>query len=117
MALAMHGELYVRADGARAMSERSTGDRNAHNVVTALIRRVAKEAGTMKKVGAAVAVGAVVAGAAFIAKHSRGGVDFERIVERMPENAPPKWIFRNVTAVRENTERILQILESERASG
>ena len=34
-------------------------------------------------------------------------------VERMPENAPPKWIFRNVTAIRENTERILQLLESE----
>jgi hypothetical protein len=31
----------------------------------------------------------------------------------MPENAPPKWIFRNISAIRENTDRILQLLESE----
>ena len=42
---------------------------------------------------------------------------FERLVERMPEDAPPKWIFRNISAIRENTERILQLLESERTSG
>jgi hypothetical protein len=34
----------------------------------------------------------------------------------MPENALPKWIFRNISAIRENTERILQVLESERTS-
>jgi hypothetical protein len=45
-----------------------------------------------------------------------GGPDFERWVERMPENAPPKWIFRNVSAIRENTDRILQLLESEHTS-
>lgn len=64
-------------------------------------------------------VGAAVGGAIVLAKRSaagRGGFDFERMVERMPENAPPKWMFRNVTAIRENTERILQLLESERAS-
>ena len=30
----------------------------------------------------------------------------------MPDNAPPKWMFRNITAIRENTDRILQLLES-----
>ena len=25
----------------------------------------------------------------------------------MPDNAPPKWMFRNITAIRENTDRIL----------
>jgi cyanophycinase-like exopeptidase len=57
-----------------------------------------------------------VAGAAFLAKRfasSSRGPDFERWIERMPENAPPRWIFRNVTAIRENTERILQLLERE----
>jgi hypothetical protein len=61
-------------------------------------------------------VGGAVTGAAFLAKRfasSSGGPDFERWVERMPENAPPKWIFRNITAIRENTERILQLLERE----
>jgi cyanophycinase-like exopeptidase len=70
----------------------------------------------MKKlliVGGAVAG---VAGAAFLAKRfasSSGGPDFERWIERMPDNAPPKWIFRNVTAIRENTERILRLLDRE----
>jgi hypothetical protein len=26
--------------------------------------------------------------------------------------APPKWMFRNITAIRENTDRILEKLES-----
>jgi hypothetical protein len=64
-------------------------------------------------------VGAALTGAALFVKRlaSRsGGFDFERLIERMPENAPPKWIFRNISAIRENTERILQVLESERTS-
>ena len=35
----------------------------------------------------------------------------ERFIERMPENAPPKWAFRNITAIRENTDRILELLD------
>jgi hypothetical protein len=61
-------------------------------------------------------VGGAVTGAAFVVKRfasSSGGVDFGRLVERMPEDAPPKWIFRNISAIRENTDRILQLLESE----
>jgi hypothetical protein len=64
-------------------------------------------------------VGGAVTGAAFVAKRfasSSGGADFGRLVERMPEDAPPKWIFRNVTAIRENTDRILELLESEERS-
>jgi hypothetical protein len=64
-------------------------------------------------------VGGAVTGAAFLAKRvasSSGGRDFGRLVERMPEDAPPKWIFRNVSAIRENTDRILELLESERTS-
>jgi hypothetical protein len=73
----------------------------------------------MKKL---VIVGGAVTGAALVAKRiaaSSGGwkrADFGQIVERMPENAPPKWIFRNISAIRENTDRILQLLESERTS-
>lgn len=64
-------------------------------------------------------VGGAGTGAAFLAKRfasSSGGPDFGRMVERMPENAPPKWIFRNVTAIRENTDRILELLEREERS-
>jgi hypothetical protein len=61
-------------------------------------------------------VGGAVTGAAFVAKRfaGSGGPDFERLVERMPENAPPKWIFRNIRAIRKNTDRILELLETER---
>ena len=64
-------------------------------------------------------VGAAVTGAALVAKRlaSRsGGLDFGRLFERMPDNAPPKLMFRNISAIRENTERILQLLESERTT-
>jgi hypothetical protein len=40
------------------------------------------------------------------------GLDFGRLLEQMPENAPPKLMFRNISAIRENTERILQLLEA-----
>jgi hypothetical protein len=63
--------------------------------------------------------GAAVTGAALVVKRiaSRSsGFDLGRLFERMPENAPPKLMFRNVSAIRENTERILQLLERERAT-
>ena len=63
--------------------------------------------------------GAAVVGAGVCARRwarGHGGFDFEKMIERMPENAPPKWMFRNVSAIRDNTERILQLLESERAA-
>jgi hypothetical protein len=61
-------------------------------------------------------VGAVVVGAVVLAKRhalSRDGFDIERFIERMPDNAPPKWAFQNITAIRENTDRILEILGNE----
>ena len=64
-------------------------------------------------------VGAAVVGGVVCARRcarGHGGFDFERLIERMPENAPPKWMFRNITAIRDNTERILQLLESEGAA-
>ena len=60
--------------------------------------------------------GAIVIGAVVLAKrHARSGgrFDFETWIGRMPDNAPPKWMFRNISAIRENTDRILELLESE----
>ena len=65
-------------------------------------------------------VGGALVGIALLARRrasSWSGVDLERLIERMPENAPPKWMFRNITATRENTERILELLEQERRAG
>jgi hypothetical protein len=40
--------------------------------------------------------------------------DLGEAIVAMPDNAPPKWVFNNVTAIRENTERILALLEERR---
>ena len=34
----------------------------------------------------------------------------ERKFEEASDDFPPKWMFRNVAAIRENTERILEVL-------
>ncbi len=70
----------------------------------------------MKKVlvvAAAALVGAGVLARRFGSKVSN--IDWEKKFEAMPDNAPPKWIFRNITTIRENTDRILELLESGRA--
>ena len=58
----------------------------------------------------------VLGGALLVVRAARhcGGFDFEKMIQRMPEDAPPKWMFRNITAIRENSERILELLEVER---
>ena len=69
----------------------------------------------MKK---ALAFAAVVVGLGVLGVLARGlgpkmqNIDWEKKFERMPDNAPPKWMFRNITAIRENTDRILQVLEA-----
>jgi hypothetical protein len=62
-----------------------------------------------------IGVGAAV-GAALIARRAAahcGQFDFERMIERMPDDAPPKWMYRNISAIHANTERILELLETE----
>jgi hypothetical protein len=59
-------------------------------------------------------IGATASGAALFAKQLApriGEVDWEKKIAAMPDSAPPKWVFTNITAIRENTERILERLE------
>ena len=42
---------------------------------------------------------------------NRGEFSVEKMLERMPDTAPPKWMYLNITAIRENTDRILERLE------
>ncbi len=68
----------------------------------------------------ALLAGAVVIGAVVLAKRralSGDGFDIEKFVERMPDNAPPKWAYLNITAIRENTDRILELLDSQQKAG
>ncbi len=46
-----------------------------------------------------------------------GQIDWEQKFEAMPDNAPPKWMFRNIGAIRTNTERIIELLEGEASGG
>ncbi len=61
-----------------------------------------------------IIIGGTVVGGALVARQcaSRcGRFDFEQMIERMPDSAPPKWMFNNISAIRENTDRILRLLE------
>ncbi len=68
----------------------------------------------MKKV---LVFAAVLAGLGVLARlfgPKMGTINWEKRLEAMPDNAPPKWMFRNITAIRENTDRILELVESGR---
>ena len=57
-----------------------------------------------------VAVGAVV-----VAKLVRSGkgLSWESILDKMPDDAPPKWMYLNISAIREQNDRIIELLEGE----
>jgi hypothetical protein len=40
-----------------------------------------------------------------------GNVDWEQKFARMPDNAPPKRMFRNISEIHDNTDRIIELLE------
>ncbi len=68
----------------------------------------------MKKLLIAVAL---VAGVVVLARRlmpGLGAIDWEKKFESMPDNAPPKWMFNNISAIRKNTEQILKLLEGSR---
>ena len=65
----------------------------------------------MKKTLVLVALLVVLAVLAKLFGPRMQNVDWETKLERMPDNAPPKWMFRNITAIRENTDRILELAE------
>jgi hypothetical protein len=57
---------------------------------------------------------AVLCGIGFLMKRfapQAGKIDWEKKLAAMPDNAPPKWMFGNITAIRENTDRILDLLQ------
>lgn len=66
----------------------------------------------MKKLLMAVAV---LVGIGVLAKRfgpKLESIDWEKCFESMPDNAPPKWTFRNISEIHENTDRILELLET-----
>ena len=72
----------------------------------------------MKKVLVPAALLAGLAGLGMLARRfalKMADIDWEKRFEAMPDSSPPKWMFRNITAIRENTDRILELLESGRS--
>ena len=66
----------------------------------------------MKKV---LAAAAVLVGLGVLARRlgpKMPAIDWEKRLQAMPDNARPKWMYRNITAIRENTDRILEQLET-----
>jgi hypothetical protein len=69
----------------------------------------------MKKI---LVFAAVFTGLGVLAKRfgpKMADVDWEKKFEAMSDNAPPKWMFSNISAIRENTDRIREQLASEHA--
>jgi hypothetical protein len=54
----------------------------------------------------------IVGGAAVVARkfgpRMESSMDWGQMIERMPDDAPPKWMLNTLTALREEHERILQ---------
>jgi hypothetical protein len=80
-----------------------------------MVLDVGKQEVLMKKVLGLVAMFVGLGALAKLLGPRVQSVDWEKRFEAMPDNAPPKWIFRNVTAIRENTDRILAIVEQQQS--
>lgn len=67
----------------------------------------------MKDIGPKVLKIAAVAAAGILVIRLVGpklGKGMDRMFEKAPDDFPPKWMFLNITAIRENTEEILEAL-------
>ncbi len=42
-----------------------------------------------------------------------GGTDWQERLQKMPDDFPPKMLFNNIKAIREDTDRILEKLSME----
>ena len=70
----------------------------------------------MKAIGSKLMKAAVIAVAGVMIMRFAGprlSARAERIFEDAPEDFPPKWMYLNITAIRDNTERILEALRDE----
>jgi hypothetical protein len=40
-------------------------------------------------------------------------MDWETRFAQMPDNFPPKWMFHNIATIRQNTDRILELIDTD----
>jgi hypothetical protein len=65
----------------------------------------------------ALIIGGAVAGVVLLARRfapRMQDIDWEQRIAAMPETSPPKWMLTNIKAIRDNSDRILELLEAER---
>jgi len=65
----------------------------------------------MKKLAISAAVLIVIGYLAKRLAPKVADIDWEQRFSAMPDNAPPKWMFRNISEIHDNTERILVLLD------
>lgn len=61
-----------------------------------------------------IIIGAIAAVSLLARRAARGCGQFS--FERMIDDAPPKWMFQNISAIRANTEQILERLPAEQTA-
>jgi hypothetical protein len=71
----------------------------------------------MKKLLVLIAVAAGVGVAVKRFAPDLGQIDWEQQFDAMPDNAPPKWMFNIIRAIRTNTEHIIELLNDTTSSG
>ena len=72
----------------------------------------------MKELGIKLLKIAAVAGGGMLVMRLVGpklSERMNRMFEDAPEDFPPKWMYLNITAIRDNTEHILEVVASEAA--
>ena len=72
------------------------------------VRESVRQGERMKRIAVLIAIVAV---AVLLAKRLGLRFDLASRIAAMPDTAPPKWIFSNVTAIRANTDQILDLLQ------
>jgi len=57
----------------------------------------------------------IIAAGVLLAKHFGVKMDCvcEHLLEKLPDRFPPKWIYLNITAIREQNDRIIALLEEQ----
>jgi hypothetical protein len=56
----------------------------------------------------------IVVGALLVRRfHPEMGKVCQRMFEKMPDEFPPKWMYLNIMAIREQNERIIHLLEEQ----
>ncbi|MGE5225458.1 MAG: hypothetical protein ACM3OO_01135 [Planctomycetaceae bacterium] len=63
--------------------------------------------------GRIVALALIGLAAALLVKRLAGGThSWEERLAKMPDTSPPKWMFTTISAIRDNTDRILERMDT-----